>query len=148
MCSSKNTSVETQPGSNAGLSPHPGADPGLFSILMMTHGPLSTFDSAGGRDQTNTETGRRCRGSRQRDSQGEDDGEEQSLHVVLNVVVQLVANRSGSVCFVRSRLKMGEVKLASLGCLIHAEFELQPCSELKSHSLHMKLHFPSIHLFI
>lgn len=46
-----------------GLASCTGADPGLFSILMMVCDSLSTFDSAGGGHQTNTERGRRPRGS-------------------------------------------------------------------------------------
>lgn len=46
-----------------GLASCTGADPGLFSILMMVRDSLSTFYSAGGGDQTNTERGRRPRGS-------------------------------------------------------------------------------------
>lgn len=112
---------------------------------------LSAFDSAGSGDQTNTESGRRHGGSArikriakaawQRDPEGEDDGEDQAYTQCWMLLS--VADLSGSVC-----CQVGELKLAklSLGCFIHAEFELQPCSGPKSRTLNVKLQFYSFKL--
>lgn len=117
---------------------------------MMMPDSLSTFDSAGNGDQTNTVSGRRHGGAArikwtakaawQRDPEVEDDGEDRA-HTQCWMLLS-VADLSGSVC-----CQVGELKLVklSLGCFIH-EFELQPCSGPKSRTLNVKLQFYSFKL--